>query len=31
MNVDWERIETFASDDNPEDMEWLKGMIKTLC
>ena len=30
MNVDWERIQSFASEDDPEDMEWLLGMLQTL-
>lgn len=30
MNIDWSRLETFADEDDPEDMEWLKEMLTTL-
>lgn len=30
MNVDWQRIESFADEDDPEDVEWLKDMLKSL-
>jgi HPt (histidine-containing phosphotransfer) domain-containing protein len=30
MNVNWTRIESFASLDDPEEVEWLKEMIASL-
>lgn len=30
MLINWSRIESFISEDSPEEIEWLKGMIKTL-
>ena len=30
MNVNWDRIESFASLDDPEEVEWLKDMIVSL-
>lgn len=30
MIIDWQRIDSFADPDSPEDQEWLKGMIQDL-
>lgn len=30
MNVDWERINSFITEDNEEEREWLKEMIGSL-
>jgi HPt (histidine-containing phosphotransfer) domain-containing protein len=30
MNVDWERINSFITDDDPEELAWLKDMIVSL-
>lgn len=30
MIIDWQRINSFADPDSPEDQEWLKGMIQDL-
>ncbi|MCB1159842.1 MAG: Hpt domain-containing protein [Leptospiraceae bacterium] len=30
MYVDWTRIKSFANEDDPEDLEWLKSMIQNL-
>ncbi len=28
--IDWSRLKTFADEDEPEDMEWLREMLATL-
>lgn len=30
MNVDWDRINSLISEDDPEELEWLKEMLTSL-
>jgi HPt (histidine-containing phosphotransfer) domain-containing protein len=30
MIIDWNRIQSFADENDPEDKEWLMGMVETL-